>query len=370
VILQLRRIFLFIFFLASQLIFAQENSAKYTYSSGAEVFSGFIVKHRDVVGNLITGHPTGFRLVFDRESYGHKAWEQRYNYPTFRATLSYYDLKNDAVLGKIVAMNAGLGFHLSDFTNSKNDWQLLLGYGIAYFNNPYDPDTNNTNTFVSSPLPWNVNLRLGYSRQLSARLNLGVAIQVSHFSNGSSKVPNYGMNIINANFGAKYSFSSEKPAYLTDKKVHAGYNTKSYLNIDFRMGLTELKPVGSGAKPYYAMSVFWNKRVSSKSIIDAGVEGFMNKGIEANIKNNSDLIEGEPDYKALGIMLGHELILEKLALVTQIGVYLYKPYQPEERIYAKIGLKYYFTEHIFGSFILKTHYAVAEVMEFGIGFRL
>ena len=46
-----------------------------------------------------------------------------------------------------------------------------------------------------------------------------------------------------------------------------------------------------------------------------------------------------------------------------------KPFNPSEKIYAKVGLKYYFTENIFSSFILKTHYGVAEVMEFGIGYR-
>jgi hypothetical protein len=135
------------------------------------------------------------------------------------------------------------------------------------------------------------------------------------------------------------------------------------------MGLTELKPVGSGALPYYAISIFWNKQVGRRSLIDVGIEGFMNKGVQQAIINNASLVEGTPDYKGVGIMFGHELILEKLALVTQLGVYVYKPYIPEERIYAKIGLKYYLTKNIFGSFILKTHYAVAEVMEFGAGYR-
>ena len=95
----------------------------------------------------------------------------------------------------------------------------------------------------------------------------------------------------------------------------------------------------------------------------------MNKGLEAQIKINSDVSEGKPDYKAVGVMVGHELLLGKLALVTQLGFYVYRPYSPNERIYSKVGLKYYFSENIFGSFILKTHYAVAEVMEYGIGYR-
>jgi Lipid A 3-O-deacylase (PagL) len=368
--LYLRQIFLLIFTLVSHLILAQENIAKYTYSTGAEIFAGFIVKHHDAIGSLITGHPTGFRINFNRNSYGDKAWEQRYGYPTLSTSLSYYDLKNDKELGKIIALNVGLGFHLNDFNTSKNDFQAYAGFGLAYFSNPYNPETNNKNTLISSYLPWNVNLRLSYYRQVFTRLQIGVAVQLSHFSNAGSKIPNFGLNLANVNIGAKYKLSSQLPEYKTDKLKGHSFNKKSFINFDFRMGQSELKPVGSGPSPYFAFSVFWNKRIGVKSILDAGLEGFINKARQEEIKNNKILIEGNPDYRSVGVMFGHELILEKLALVTQVGVYVYKPYIPEERVYTKLGLKYYFTENVFSSLILKTHYAVAEVLEFGIGVRL
>ena len=106
---------------------AQESNAKYTYSLGAEFFTGFIIKHHDYIGHLIKGHPNEVRLNFSRYSYGTKAWEQRYGYPTFTTSLSYYDLKNDDVLGKIVSLDAALAFHLNDITTSKNDFQTYFG---------------------------------------------------------------------------------------------------------------------------------------------------------------------------------------------------------------------------------------------------
>ncbi len=359
-----------IYLLASNQLLAQENNAKYTYSYGAEILSGFIIKHHDVIGNLIRGHPSGFRLNFNRYSYGDKAWEQYYGYPTFSASISYFDLKNDEVLGKIIAVNIGLGFHLNNYKESKNDIQAYMGMGIAYFTNPYDPETNNKNTVISSPLPMNVNLRLGFYRQITARINLGLAVELSHFSNGSSSVPNYGLNVVTLNLGGKYQFNSDLPEFKMDKMDDKNFINKSYINLDFRMGKVELFPVGSGASPYYAISLFWNKRVNIKSIVDAGVEIFINKAYEKEIQNNQSIVAGNPDYKSVGIMIGHELILNRLALITQLGVYVYKPYQPENWLYSKIGLKYYFTDRIFASYILKSHFAVAEVLEFGLGYRL
>jgi len=356
--------------MVSTSVFAQDNVAKYNYSYGAEIFSGFIIKHHDVIGHLVQGHPSGVRLNFNKHSYGAKAWEQYYGYPTLIASLSYFDLKNDAQLGKIIAANIGYGFHLNNYIDNKNDFQAYMGIGIAYLTNPYDPEFNNKNTLISSNFPMNVDLRVGYYRQISERINIGLALEFSHFSNGSSSVPNFGMNIITLNVGAKYQFKAEDIAFKTDKKEARNFNRKSYFNFDFRMGKVELFPVGSGSEPYYAISTFWNKRISRKSILDAGVEFFINTAYQKEIINHQSIVALSPDYKSVGLMVGHELLLNKIALVTQLGVYVYKPYKPEDWLYAKIGLKYYFTENIFASYILKSHFAVAEVLEFGIGYRL
>ena len=348
---------------------AQESNAKYTYSLGAEFFTGFIIKHHDYIGHLIKGHPNGVRLNFSKYSYGTKAWEQRYGYPTFTTSLSYYDLKNDDVLGKIVSLDAALAFHLNDITTSKNDFHVYFGFGLAYVTNPYHHDTNNKNNLISSRWPWTFKVGGNYYRQLSTRFKAGLSLQLSHFSNGARQKPNSGLNIVNVNVGAKYNLSESAPKYLTDKLADRNFNRKSFINFDFRMGRAELSPIGSGSSPYYAISLFWNKQVGVKSILDAGIEGFADKAIEKHIEQNQNLIEESYDYRCIGIMIGHELLLNKLALVTQLGVYAYKPYEPDERIYFKIGMKYYFTEHIYSSFILKTHYAVAEVFEYGIGVR-
>ena len=362
-------IYLVIFLTASHSILAQENKAQYTYSVGADVFGGFIIKHRDVIGHLIKGHPTGVRLSFNRYSYGHKAWEQRYGYPTFSVIFSYYDLKNDEVLGRAMTLNTGLSFHLNNHTQSKNDFQAYLGFGLAYVTKTYNEDTNNKNILVSAPFPWSINLKLAYDRQLSPRVKIGTAVQLSHFSNAARKLPNLGLNVLNLNFGARYMLFTEKPAYKTDKLTVRDYSDKIYFNADIRIGFNEKKPIGSGVSPYYAVAAFWNKRVSGKSIVDAGLEGFFNKAYKAEIENKQPLIKGYPDYRSFAFMVGHELILRKLALVTQVGVYFYKPYNPGDRVYFKVGLKYYFTEHVYASLILKSHYAVAEVLEYGIGIR-
>ena len=81
-------------------------------------------------------------------------------------------------------------------------------------------------------------------------------------------------------------------------------------------------------------------------------------------------IKGDEDYKRVGLFVGHELFINKTSIVTQLGYYVYYPFDFEGRVYSRFGIKRYFGKKVFGALSLKTHAAKAETVEFGIGIRL
>jgi hypothetical protein len=57
--------------------------------------------------------------------------------------------------------------------------------------------------------------------------------------------------------------------------------------------------------------------------------------------------------------------------VSQLGYYTYWPYAFENRVYNRLGIKRYFYKDIlFGVVTVKAHWAKAEAVEFGLGFRI
>ena len=345
---------------------AQQN-AKYNYSLGAEVSNGIIHRHHEYIGQLIKGMPTSIELSFRKRTFGINAWEANYNYPDIDFKLSYFDLKNKKQLGSVVAASTGMSFHLLGKPALKNELQFYFGLGLAYSTNPYNKDSNNLNNVISSPISYNGNLRLSYHHQFGDRLNTGVGLKVTHFSNGSVRLPNLGLNLVSIDFITTYKLSPDKPEYilapvnqLLDKKVRFG--------AVVRVGWSESTPAG-GVMPVYNIGFIAQKRVSIKSLVDIGIEGFANKAVEYEITHGHSFDGDTLDYRRIGLMVGHELVVNKLTFVTHLGYYLYKPYSPKERIYARIGLNYYFTDHLFGGINLKTHYAVAEVIDYAIGYR-
>jgi hypothetical protein len=81
-------------------------------------------------------------------------------------------------------------------------------------------------------------------------------------------------------------------------------------------------------------------------------------------------VTGDEDWKRIGVFVGHELFINKMSLVSQLGYYVYYPYDFEGRVYNRVGLKRYFGDKYFGVITLKSHGAKAEAVEFGIGVRL
>ncbi|MCF6353410.1 MAG: acyloxyacyl hydrolase, partial [Cyclobacteriaceae bacterium] len=310
----------------TQISWAQQ-SAKYSYSLGGEVFEGFIIKHHEYLGHLIKGRPAGFEISFKQQTNGTKSWEANYGYPEIAYNLSYYDLKNDDQLGRVVALSAGMGFHLLGKPPFTSDFQFYFGMGLAYSNNPYNKENNNLNNVISSPITYNGNLRLTYYHSFGKRIRVGAGLKFTHFSNGSFKLPNNGLNIFTANVMASYKLTTSTTEFKTDKKNYT-LDKKVKYGAVFRLGFAESPPIGSGVKPVYGFSLIAQKRVSLKSMVEVGLEGFANLSIKSEIENSFDEDIKGTDYKRAGIMVGHQLLVNKLTVITQVGLYIYKPYYP------------------------------------------
>ena len=357
----------FLLWLVCSGLFAQSN-AKYSYSLGAEVSKGIIYRHHENMGHLIKGMPEALELSWVQHTHGAKNWEALYGYPDVYYKLSYYDLKNDDVLGRIIALSTGMAFHLLGSPETNNRLQLYFGMGVAYSTKPYNKETNNLNNAIGSALTYNGNLKLSYHHAFGKRWQAGVGFKITHFSNGAVKLPNLGLNLVSLNASATYRIIPAKELQPPAEQVFI--NRKLRYGAIFRMGWAESSPAGSGVKPVYALTLLVQKQVAVMSLIEAGLEGFANKAVAYEIKNSFDnTVAPDTDYRRVGLMVGHELLVNKLALVTQLGLYVYRPYYPNERIYTRLGLSYYFTDALVAGFSLKTHFAVAEVIEYSIGYR-
>lgn len=350
------------------LIFSQDKRLTKSYFD-VNYFSGNIALHNNDILHLITGHPEGVIFSWNKKTFGEQAWQQRFNYPDYGASFIFQDLKNE-VLGE----NYGLYAHYN-FYFFKRHLMFRIGQGIAYNTNPYDKVDNHKNVAFGSHLLSSTYVMLNYKKpRLIDRIGLEAGLSLIHYSNANVKAPNTSVNTMAFNVGLTYDLDQEGAEYI-DNLEGKKFTERIKYNIAFRSGINQSDVIGSGQFPFYIVSAYADKRLSAISAIQFGADVFFSNFLKELIYYQSvsfpELdVSGNEDYKRVGLFAGHELFINKMSIETQLGYYIYYPFDFEGRTYIRIGLKRYFGNKFFGALTLKSHGAKAEAVEFGIGVRL
>lgn len=331
---------------------------------GAYAQGAIIIGHDPAVAHLVASHPTGLELNVQRQTTGAAPWHGWYNYPKVGLALVYYDYHNP-VLGRSYAASVYLSKAL--VRTVRHDLSVRLGTGLAYFSRHYDLYTNRKNTFIGAALNATLQTRLEYDVALSQHLGLLVALAFNHYSNGATAYPNFGINLPTLLAGINYYparpvLVPPHPGPLPADVGHTFFNLSTSLGYKQRSGDPRHYLVNS-------VTLAAGRRLSRKSSVLVGVEGFYDRSLLAEARAASgpgDL----PDVKKASGFVGHELLFGQLALVTHLGLYYYSPYKSAPFYYERVGLKYQFTQLLFGAIDLKVHRAVADVVEFKAGVRL
>ena len=359
-----KNLFLFLFATTCSL-WAQEQPL---HELDANVFYGSILIHNKDISHLVTGHPTGLILSYNRKTYGLNAWESRYNYPDWGFSFAYQDMKSEE-LGD----NYGIYGHYN-FYFLKRHVMLRIGQGIAYNTNPFDLDNNFRNKAYGSNLLSSTYMMLNYkSKPFFGGFGLQSGVSIIHYSNASLRSPNTSTNSFTFNLGVTYLLDAEKELNYIPK-VKERYTEPFKFNVVFRTGINEGDEVGHGRYPFYILSGYVDKTLNHKSRILLGTEIFFSNFLKEEIRFQSiafpNSATGDEDFKRAGVFVGHELKFARYSAITHLGYYYYYPYDFEGRVYLRLGLKRTFGKNIFGVISVKSHGAKAEALEFGLGYRI
>lgn len=356
----------------SFLSFSQEGKKDQASTIDVNYMYGVIANHNSNILHLITGHPEGVLVSWNRKTFGKQKWEQRFNYPDVGASFLYQDFKNE-YLGENYSLYAHYNFYFL-----KRNVLFRMGQGIAYATKPYDRASNNRNVAFGTKLLSSTYMMLNYKKErlFNSRFGIQAGLTLTHYSNANIKAPNTSINTISTNVGVTYSLEDKiDQEYIKRSKDSLRVREPIHYNVAFRGGINQGDVIGTKQYPFYVASFYADKRIGNVSAIQIGVDAFFSDFLKEEIKFNSiaypeKKVEPDTDYKRIGVFVGHELFINKMSLITQFGYYVYYPYEFETRIYERIGVKRYFGNKIFASVTLKAHAAAAEALEFGIGIRL
>ena len=333
---------------------------------GAYTQGSIIMAHTYAIRHLVASHPTGFEVNLQRQTTGAAPWHGWYKFPKIGLALTYYDFHNP-VLGYVFAASPYLSKAVS--RGPKHDFSFRLGAGLAYLTNPYDQETNHKNTIASSSLNATLQFRLEYDYALTPHLGLLVGAGLNHYSNGATTKPNFGVNLPSVVLGLNYYQQRAGPRTNANSPAPADVG-RNFFNVSASLGF---KQRTEGDKQKYlvnSLSLAVGRRINRKSNLLLGLEGFHDRSLKATLNDTTRASMAQPDVKKAAVFVGHELLFGRLAFDAHLGFYVYAPYKSSTPYYERLGLKYHFTNLLFGAVDLKIHRGAADVIEFKVGVRL
>ncbi|WP_277477674.1 acyloxyacyl hydrolase [Catalinimonas alkaloidigena] len=317
------------------------------------------------MGHLVKSHPQGFRASYLIHTNGNKYWQQLYAYPDIGISFSYQDYLNPT-LGKSLCLMPfmQLYMHRGRVSNLLADF----GIGVAYHTNPYHSKNNDRNVALGSHFSFSLNASLKYQLSISNVFSTGLLVHFEHYSNGGYKKPNSGANLLQGGFFINHKLKPYVKATHRQWEKVPLQEKEIYFTILPSFSLKELG-IGSSIFPSYNLGVHINKPVSHISTLNFGVDAYHDIAIKKRISRKKP--EEHIDHKSLAITGGHELMINKISFVTQVGYYIYRPYKDLYReFFQRYSLRIYVNPRLAVSGGLKVYLGKAEHVEWGLMFKL
>ncbi len=326
---------------------------------------GYVYPHTSAIQYLLRENIGGVELTFSTRSNGRHPWEKLYRYPRYGVGYNYTTFGNRDILGSAHAF-----FSYFDVPFVKAGSRLTLnyqiGFGMGVMSKKYNIEENPLNLAIGSSLNAFVSVDLICRYKVSDRNEVKAALELSHYSNGKMRSPNMGLNTVTASFAWLYSVIPERKIKVSPEPV--GYK-KHIAEIFWNAGGKRDDYLNN--RIYLISSVVgdYNYALSPKYAVGGGFDLMYDQALEVVSRFQGD---EEADYRynrQAGLHLGFRVRYGRFHLVGHFGHYLYYYYLKYSPFYTRLGLRYNLTEQFIFNFTLKAHYAIADYVEWGLGYR-
>jgi hypothetical protein len=319
------------------------------------------------------GHFPVLEINLQQETYGKHKWERAFAYPTIGLSFLYSGLGKSPELGSALSIFPFIDFPL--VRHKKFSFNFRFGLGAAYLTKPFNRLTNYKNLAIGSHINASASLMLQAHYKLNGRLIFSLGFGLQHFSNGSLKLPNYGLNIIALNAGVACRLARENRSigdrFIPPIEPYSAILRHSMeFDIGVSLGWKNMKAVlGSNFMVYhlYENTFFPVKRKSKwgfgldVSYDESHVKILENRGVD--VTNKMKILRP-------GINAAYMLVLSKLGFILNLGYYLGGMEKTNGPLYEKISFQYKFTKDFYANIMLKVHWGRADYIAWGLGIHI
>lgn len=304
---------------------------------GVQVHTGFIIPHAPDLREVSRTRPTGIEFTYNRIALTRRAYENCHCFARVGAYANYFAYNNPAELGRAV----GAGAYFEPLINYGRPvfFSVRAMAGLTYVSRVFDARANPRNTFFGTPVNALLALSACTHLQVNPHLQLTVAANYNHLSNGGTRQPNRGMNFPTLSAGLTYvphpipfpdprRWPTSRP-----KKKFAG-RLMPFVSI---RTLPETDRQPERATWLLGLTATAGYRLSRFHMLSGGVEVVYDGAVGEQQRRNSQT--SDPWQAAL--LGGYEMWLGRYTLATHVGWNAYQSdFIKDGRVFQRYQLLY------------------------------
>jgi hypothetical protein len=269
---------------------------------------------------------------------------------------------------------------ISIFKTKKIEFYTQIGSGMAWLTRYFDPLSNPLNNAVGSALNNVTSLKINGEYKFSKHYTTSAGLSLTHFSNGASQLPNYGINVLGGNIRVIYT---PQPIHQFKKwGLKAADSTQKWgLSLHADLAFVESSIYGGPRYPIKIASFSITRKILNANKIHLGLTYEENSAVEDfgyYIGQYPTRNEAQRASSRLALFMADELFLGNTSIFLQSGYYLSRAWswQLLGTWYNKVGLRYYLPPigrpktRFFAGVYMKAHRFTAEYIALGLGAEL
>ncbi|MDO6473738.1 acyloxyacyl hydrolase [Maribacter sp. 1_MG-2023] len=372
-----------------QLSFGQRNSISFDSINSKENFGRF--KYIELKGHsgmhIYTGGGltdeidsgySSFDLRFGWQPSNEESWTNPYGFSSYGVGWYSGFVGDPKVFGKPNALFGFINFPLSKYSK-RNVMEISPALGLTYNLEPFDAENNPLNDAIGARMAVYFSLHYGGTYRINREMDLIYGIDFTHFSNGRTYQPNYGLNMFGFNLGFRYHYNADQHLVNNDpytsellqsrfKRPKSRSRVKNFdkansFSFHAAIGTVQNDEDAGTSNRYNTFSGVMDYRHKFDEMhglttgLDLFYDGSLKGGNTGETSNNY----------SYGIHVGYDLMFWRMALRVQMGTTLGSE-NGKNSNFIRPGLQYNINDWLHTQVALKTkNGAVADWVEFGIG---
>ena len=351
----------------------------------ARMHAGIFWHHHFEMQKFNATYPA-FEASIYQNTFGRDEWEAIYDYPyigvTFYQANFGINFENNhevgEALGSVFAAYPFINYPLASGDHSQLTFKM--GVGVGYLTKCFDNLENYQNFSIGSHLNAAANLSFEYRQRFMRRFMAVASFGLTHFSNGSTKLPNYGLNTFSAALGVAY--------YLRDPQINLPPNQRPehkpfefdnkhwfYFDLNYGLGFKNVsQTLGGDSTHYYNvhdLSAYLLVPFSPFSSAGAGLSLVLDLSDQTLPGYDTLPLTNNLQLTRINFDLCYAMTMNRLSYYFEFGWHLKYNDVPLSKgnIYQKVTARYQLYNNIYAQLGLMTHFGRADYLCFGLGYR-